>query len=140
MGDETYRELSAEECREMLRPGGIGRVALSVGALPAIFPVRFAVLGHDVVVKVAAEGKVAAALPGAVVAFEADAMAPERAYGWSVLVVGVAELISDAERVAAARAPSLSRWGGDDDQFTRIPCERISGRLYLAPELPAPSA
>ncbi|MFI5054116.1 MAG: pyridoxamine 5'-phosphate oxidase family protein, partial [Acidimicrobiia bacterium] len=78
---------------------------------------------------------------GAVVAFEADAMDAERAHGWSVLVVGLAELITEEERIAAARSLPLPAWDRDDgDHFTRIPGDYISGRVYRAGELPAASA
>ena len=126
---KTLRSLSADECRALLRAGGIGRVGVSVGALPAIFPVRFALLGHDIVFPVATGSVLADAVTNAVVAFEADSVDDDEGTGWSVLVVGRGSAIDDAGPLDAVRELSVSPWGSaDGDQFISVPVELISGR------------
>jgi nitroimidazol reductase NimA-like FMN-containing flavoprotein (pyridoxamine 5'-phosphate oxidase superfamily) len=38
---ERHRELDAEECWELLALASVGRIALSVKALPTILPVQY---------------------------------------------------------------------------------------------------
>jgi nitroimidazol reductase NimA-like FMN-containing flavoprotein (pyridoxamine 5'-phosphate oxidase superfamily) len=103
--------LQPDECRALLRAGGIGRVGVSVGALPAIFPVRFRLVDDDIVFTEPADATTGAPLAGTVIAFEADAFDPDHVAGWSVLVVG---------RVEPAPEPG----------FTTVRSERISGLRF----------
>ena len=104
--------LSPAECLALLRAGGIGRVSLSVGALPAIFPVHYHLVDDDIVFRAPADATPGSgSLDGAVIAFEADQFEPDERGGWSVLVVG---------RVEPDREPG----------FTRVPSERISGHRF----------
>jgi nitroimidazol reductase NimA-like FMN-containing flavoprotein (pyridoxamine 5'-phosphate oxidase superfamily) len=104
--------LSPAECRALLQAGGIGRVSVSIGALPAIFPVHYRLVDDDIVFRSPSDGAPGpGALDGAVIAFEADQFDPDEAGGWSVLVVG---------RVEPDREPG----------FTRVPSERISGHRF----------
>jgi len=117
-------------------PGGIGRVAVSVSALPAIFPIRYAMLDDDIVLRISPEGLLHAALAGAVVAFEADAVDSSLTHAWSVLVVGRSHVITDRDALAAAGQLSLAAWGkARHDVFSRISDGRISGRAYNRAEV-----
>jgi nitroimidazol reductase NimA-like FMN-containing flavoprotein (pyridoxamine 5'-phosphate oxidase superfamily) len=130
-----YRELSPDECRALLRPGGIGHVGVTVSALPAIFPIRFAMLDDDVVFRVAAPGLLESALSGAIVAFAADAIEEHPMRAWSVLVVGASEQITNGRALDLAARLSLPNWGaGQSQSLARISSERISGREYETPE------
>ena len=122
---------SADGCRALLRPGGIGRVAASVSAFPGIFPIRYAMLDDDIVLRISPEGLPRAALAGAVVAFEVDAVDSSLTHVWSVLVVGRSHVITDRDALAAAGQLSLASWGkARHDVFSRISDGRISGRAY----------
>jgi len=138
--ERTFRDLSPGECRDLLRSVNVGRVGVSVNALPAIFPIHYALLDDDVVFRIAPVGVLADVLPNAVVAFEADGIPDDdEAQRWSVLVVGLAKLIADEERLEAARRLPLLAWDGhDSDRFTAIPAHRVSGRIYASPELHLP--
>jgi nitroimidazol reductase NimA-like FMN-containing flavoprotein (pyridoxamine 5'-phosphate oxidase superfamily) len=122
--------LSREECLRLLATVPVGRVAVSVGALPAILPVNFAVLGDDIVFRTAPGSKLDAAVRNAVVAFEADAYDPVYHTGWSVLVTGVAEEVTDPATVRAVGQLPLEPWALDGlaDHVVRIRTEVISGR------------
>ena len=97
------RELSRARCLDLLATAGLGRVGVSVRALPVILPVSYAVMGETVVFQTAPGSKLTAAMRRSVVAFEADRCDPCGAWGWSVLVQGVASLVSDPARQAAVR-------------------------------------
>ncbi len=108
------RQLSPNECRALLSAGGIGRVALSVGALPAIFPVHYHLSDDQIVLGSTIATTQGAALADAVIVFEADALDAGGDMGWSVLVVGRAEHAVDTG-------------------VTRIPSHRISGYRFMFP-------
>ena len=67
-----FEVLDEEECYALLAGASLGRVGVTVGAMPAIFPVNFALVGHHVVFSTGLGTKLTAALAGSVVAFEAD--------------------------------------------------------------------
>src|SRR6187200_2130512 len=72
-GDHVAMELeslSEEECYYLLATSSIGRVGISVRALPEVLPVNYAVLDGDVIIRTGAGTKLDAALTNAVVAFE----------------------------------------------------------------------
>lgn len=121
--------LDAEECRRRLGDRGVGRVAVSMGALPAILPVNYAVMDGDVVFRTGPGSKLDAAVSGAVVAFEVDRIEIVPHGGWSVLVVGVARPISDPDDLARAERLPLVPWADSQrDTFVRIESARITGR------------
>src|SRR3954471_13318116 len=66
--------LDERTCLQRLGRNGLGRVAVSVGALPAIFPVGYAVDAGDVYFLTGAGTKLGAAARNAIVAFEVDAV------------------------------------------------------------------
>ena len=115
--------LTRDECLERLRSCRVGRVAVSVDALPFIVPVDYDVADDGVAIVlrtgVGAGGKVDAALRGAVVAFEVDCVDPDRHRGWSVLVTGTA----------------VDRGGGHFE----LSADLVSGRLIQPVPLATPA-
>lgn len=114
----------------------LGRVGVSFAALPAILPVNYALLGDDIVFRSAPGTKLTAALAGAVVAFEVDAVEPDSMAAWSVMVVGRSEWLGDGAALEEAERLPLNPWApGSHDYFVRIPPEHISGRRYTMPPM-----
>jgi nitroimidazol reductase NimA-like FMN-containing flavoprotein (pyridoxamine 5'-phosphate oxidase superfamily) len=130
--------LPEEECLRLLATVPVGRVAVSVGALPAILPVNFALLDGDVVFRTAPGSKLDAAVRNAVIAFEADSIDPVYHTGWSVLVTGVAEEVTDPATLEAVAALPLEPWALDGlaDHVVRIRSRMISGRRLRVRPLP----
>ena len=96
--------LDREECLRLLSRARLGRVALSVGALPAILPVRFVLHRGEIVFRAHPGTVLDEGTRGAVVAFEADGDAEDDAM-WSVVVTGLARHLTAGcagQRVAAA--------------------------------------
>ncbi|WP_354637873.1 pyridoxamine 5'-phosphate oxidase family protein [Kitasatospora camelliae] len=83
----------------------VGRIVYTVGALPAVLPVRYRLDGDgSVVIHAAARSQLVRAVSGALVAFEAGEVA-EDGTGWSVTVLGRADVADAHARRAAAEAP-----------------------------------
>ena len=124
--------LSRAECLRLLAESRVGRVVVTDRALPAAFPVNFALLDGDVVFMTTAGSKLEAAEGEEVMAFEADDIDPVHHSGWSVLIQGLARVISDPDELAHARALRLEPWApGAQFQFVRIRAELVSGRRLL---------
>jgi uncharacterized protein len=133
MDASELRALDRDECRTLLQGASLGRVAVTVGALPAIFPINYALLDGDVVFRTAPGTKLCAATVHRVVAFEADGVAPDFTSGWSVLAVGEAAQIRHPATLERAQALGLRPWApGQRDYFVKIRCEELSGRAFGA--------
>jgi len=104
--DET---LSREECLALLASCSVGRVGLSIDALPVILPVNYVLDGERIVFRTGRGTKLTAAIRNAVVCFEVDRIDEECRAGWSVLVTGTATELVGPEAEAAARL-HLTQW------------------------------
>ncbi|HSP19892.1 MAG TPA: pyridoxamine 5'-phosphate oxidase family protein [Myxococcaceae bacterium] len=107
--------LENAECRRLLTEVGVGHVAFSAEALPAIQPVVFAVHDGQVVFRALPAGALAEACRG-VVAVAADAYHRTSGVAWSVTVVGPARVVTDAGEVAALDALDLASWPGSESR------------------------
>ncbi len=124
-------ELARDECLRLLASTPVGRVGVTIDALPAVLPVNFVVSDGAVVFRTVPGTKLDAATAGAVVAFEADGYGTDAdPHGWSVLVRGVAREITEPDELAAARALPLESWAWDGgaDRFVRIELTVLTGR------------
>lgn len=129
MTDQQMVGLTRDECLDLLATVSLGRVAVTIGAVPAVLPVNYALLDGAIVFRSAPGTKLSAAVLGTVVAFEVDEADSADHSGWSVLVVGHAAELREGPVLEAARRLPLQSWaGGDRDHFVRIESERISGR------------
>lgn len=129
--DEGLEILDEDECRSLLRQHDVGRIGVSMRALPAIFPVYYTVDEDEIVFRSSPGVKLSAAARHSVVAFEVDDVNPGRDAGWSVLVIGTAREVTDADEIARlARLPIPTRPGGQPDHFVRIAIRFISGRRF----------
>ena len=122
-------ELDRDECLELLGHAGIGRVILSVRCIPVALPVNVSVLDGDVVFATGRGSKLDAAIQGTVVSVEVDDT--DRLYhtGWSVLLTGVAELLTDPDDIELVRRLPLQPWApGSHPFWVRVPSTVVSGR------------
>ena len=118
-------------CLELMRTVGLGRVAWTADdGLVVVEPVNF-VLDDDGVVFRTAEGdKLDAVRRGCSFSFETDDVEPALRVGWSVLVSGPAEVLSDAEqqRLSDQRTPLAWDQSTPRPYLVRIRTEQVSGR------------
>jgi nitroimidazol reductase NimA-like FMN-containing flavoprotein (pyridoxamine 5'-phosphate oxidase superfamily) len=125
--------LDAEECMARLASVPFGRVVFTHRALPAIRPVNHIVDRGQVIIRTNLGTAIgSAAGRGTVVAYEADAIDPVTRTGWSVVVTGVAQVITEPDEVARYQG-LLDAWvDGERNRVIRIPAELVSGYELLA--------
>jgi nitroimidazol reductase NimA-like FMN-containing flavoprotein (pyridoxamine 5'-phosphate oxidase superfamily) len=122
--------LSDEECATLLRSTPLGRLAVIVDCHPEIYPVNHVVDDKGgLAFPTTAGTKLHAALEWPSVAFEVDGTEPDGSEGWSVLVVGRAEEITDPEEVARMTRERHVLWApGDAARWIRVVASKITGR------------
>ena len=126
-------DVPEQECLDLISGGGIARVGVSVGALPAILPVNYVLLGRDLYFFTAAGTKLSAAVHNTVVALEIDNIDAASRVGWSVLVVGRSEEVFDHETRAFVVRLGLLPWAaGARNHLIRVSGNLISGRRLNA--------
>lgn len=124
-------DIGAEQCEQLLADATLGRLAVIVDGRPEIFPVNhvFDPERHTVAFPTNAGTKLHGALHWPWVAYEVDGVDPDGERGWSVLVVGRAEEITDPADIARLRARRVVRWrSGGAMRWLRIVPSKITGR------------
>ena len=133
--------LERQDCLALLTTVPVGRIGLSVRALPVVLPVNFVLCDDEVIVRTAPGTKLTAAMSNAVVAFEADAFDPVRHGGWSVLVQGTTRVLRDPVEIERAQHLPLRPWASDPgDWFIAVGTDVVTGRRvrHLAHQPPRP--
>ena len=128
-GPPVITNLMPAECRRLIAPGGIGRIAFCTTSGPAVLPVNFAVVAGTIVIRTA-EGTAVDGHANEQVAFEIDRLDEALSQGWSVLVRGKAHRVAhSAELEIVRRDAAIWPWpGGDRDVYVRIIPDTITGR------------
>ena len=125
----SLEELPRDECLRLIATAAVGRIVYTRRALPAVELVNFAIHEGDIVIRTSPSGKLAAAVRGAVVAFEADALDPAGKTGWSVTAIGRSREVSDPAEAGRLRRIGLSSWApGEREHYIRIRPEIVNGR------------
>lgn len=134
-GSPVFETMSRDECFERLETVPVGRIGLSIGALPQVLPVNFVVHEDAIVVRTLRGTKLDAAAAGAVVAFEVDHYEDDGSSGWSVMLQGEASEITDQSALDVARSLPLRPWAMGDkaDRFVQIETLRMTGRKFTWP-------
>ena len=126
------QSLEREECLELLRRGSVGRIAVDAGGkAPAIRPVNylFDESSQSIVFRTAYGSKLQGMLLGGSAAFEIDGLDPVQRTGWSVVVVGRVEQISNPIELRRLESAGLEPWAaGPKPHWIRIRATTITGR------------
>jgi hypothetical protein len=123
--------LTEQRCWTLLATASVGRIALSVRALPAIVPVQYYVDGRRLMTCLGHHQIPERSLHGAVVAFAADAIDPASHTGWAVQVLGRATTPREHGITADCAHPGTG-------QLVSIDAETISGHaVHLCPLIDA---
>jgi len=122
-------KLSSAECRRLIAPGGIGRIAFDATSGPVVLPVNFAIVADTIVIRTG-EGTILDGHASGPAAFEVDHIDEALLQGWSVLVRGTAHRVThSAEQDIVRRDAKVWPWpGGDRDIYVRILPDTITGR------------
>ncbi len=133
---EPLEELSASECWTLLRSVDVGRLAAPTpsGGVD-VFPVNHVVDQGTIVFRTAAGTKLTNAIEAPEVAFEADNAActydEQRADPWSVVIHGVAELITIETELFDSVENAVHPWHeSNKPYFIRLAPSAVSGRRF----------
>lgn len=123
-----------DACFLLLGTVPFGRVVATAGALPLVVPVNFALDGRVIVFRTAADGPLAAATHGAVVAFQADDIDPVARTGWSVAITGIADPVVQTSEALRMGQLGIDPWApGPRDTYVRIVPGLVHGRYLTTP-------
>lgn len=128
-------DITPEQCEELLATATLGRLGVIVDGRPEIFPVNhvFDPVSRCVAFPTNARTKLHAALSWPWIAYEVDGVEPDDAGGWSVLVVGRAEEMTDPADIARAEGLRHVLWrSGHPMHWIRIVPSKITGRRISA--------
>jgi hypothetical protein len=129
VGRPVTEKLLPVQCRQLIAPGGVGRIAFTTASGPAVLPVNFTVVADAIVIRTGG-GTVIGAHACGQVAFEVDHIDEALRQGWSVLVRGEAHLVAQPGELGHVRDGDAGRpWaGGEREAYVRIVPGRITGR------------
>jgi hypothetical protein len=132
--------LATADCLALMKRSGVGRVAITIGALPVVVPICYCVTGGHILFFIGQRSKEISALSGTVIAFETNSQdAPiGEAFRWSVQVTGTARVVADHVRAAAAAAAGLRPFDSSNlTQLIDLEPGKISGwRIDTGGEIP----
>jgi uncharacterized protein len=121
--------LNRDECRELLATRKIGRIGVTVNALPVVLPVNYQLFDGQLVIQTERETRLADATHNTVVAFEVDNVDGGGPGGWSVAITGIANEITDSDVIDQLRRLPFTRWvRNEDDRYVSISFDLMSGR------------
>jgi hypothetical protein len=119
-------QIPSRRCWELLATTSVGRLALSVRALPVILPVQYHLTGHRLAACLGHHAIPARSLNDAIIAFTADDIDPVSRTGWSVQIQGRSS-IPGHDDDTSCHQPTVA-------QLVEIDQATISGHyVYLCP-------
>jgi uncharacterized protein len=120
--------LGRQECLRLLSNQAICRVVFSSDGIPLALPVNSVVHEGDVFFCSAPGGKLETAILHSVMTVEADHWNPIDHTGWSVIVTGRSEMVTDGGLALTIRS-KLEAWApGPHDHVVRVRSTYVSGR------------
>jgi nitroimidazol reductase NimA-like FMN-containing flavoprotein (pyridoxamine 5'-phosphate oxidase superfamily) len=135
VSDRTIKSLTEDECRRLISPGGIGRIAYESRFGPAILPVNYRLHEGAIVFRTAEHSPLDEDLRTGIagaeykVAFEIDEFDQAAQAGWSVLIQGSAHHVQPGADRETLEAAGVQPWpDGERELFVRITPSHITGR------------
>lgn len=123
-------DLGRAESLRLLAAKKVGRLAFVKDGTPTVMPMNFTLAGDRIVFRTLAHGSGARAVDQPV-AFEVDDIDDFLEAGWSVVVTGTAELLTE-EQLDELRGNAPEPWAeGPRTLFIAIPLEQVSGRQLV---------
>jgi len=122
-------ELTTEKCWELLHATTTGRVAVTVGTTPDIFPVNYRVKDGEIIIRTEAGTKLAAGSMMPAIAFEIDDVDVDGHTGWSVVVKGRGREPSTLDEVLALDELGMEPWvDAPKSRWLAITPHSVTGR------------
>jgi nitroimidazol reductase NimA-like FMN-containing flavoprotein (pyridoxamine 5'-phosphate oxidase superfamily) len=129
----TITDLPVEECWCLLAQVPTGRLCFIEAGEPMVLPVNHAVDGHRLVMRTARGAAMHRVAVGRSVAYEADALAPVTREGWSVVLRGLIDELTDDQELRRAQQLGLHPWAsGCRDHFLEVRPWAVTGRRIEA--------
>ncbi|GAA3632004.1 pyridoxamine 5'-phosphate oxidase family protein [Microlunatus ginsengisoli] len=125
-------EMTRDESLQALQSKSVGRLAYSTDDGPRIIPINYILTEDGIIFRTVPDGEVARFALDSTCAFEIDEIDEFFEAGWSVLAVGVAQLLTEADfqRLRYGKIPEP--WAdGPRILFVKLPLMRLSGRQLL---------
>jgi nitroimidazol reductase NimA-like FMN-containing flavoprotein (pyridoxamine 5'-phosphate oxidase superfamily) len=136
-------DLERDACLELLASATLGRLAVTLpNGQPVIRPVNYVFdrPSQSIVFRTGAGSKFHALVRSKRAAFEVDGIDAAERTGWSVIVQGVTEEITDRAELERLRTAPLETWVPDDKpHWFRLRAFTVTGRqvqrlMHLTPE------
>ncbi len=125
-------EMTREECLEALDAKRVGRLGYPTADGPRIIPVNYVLTDDGIVFRTVPDGEVARHALDASCAFEIDDVDEFFESGWSVLAVGVAQLLTEADFQRLRFGEMPEPWAaGPRVLFVKLPLLQLTGRQLL---------
>ena len=129
-------DLSREESLSLLATHRFGRLAVAMSdGSPVIRPVNYVFdePSQSVVFRTSAGSKLHAVLQAAEAAFEIDGIDERSRTGWSVIIRGVAEQVSNPTDIHRLDGLGMTPWApGHKRHWVRIRARTVTGRRIVA--------
>ena len=130
-------DLPRAECVRLLASHSFGRLAVSMGErAPVLRPVNylFDQPSQSVVFRTEVGSGFHAVVRSAEATFEIDGIEEHARTGWSVIMTGVADEVTDPNEISRLDGLALDSWApGDKAHWVRIRASTVSGRRIVLP-------
>jgi len=127
--------LGRDACRELLGTQLLGRIGVTVNALPVVLPVNYQLFDGELIIQTERDTRLADATHNTVVAFEVDHVDADGPGSWSVAITGIANEVTDPDVIAQLRCLPFTRWvRNDNDRYIAISLDLMSGRRLNPPD------
>jgi uncharacterized protein len=125
--------LSSTQSLELLASNEVGRVVYTDGGLPAVTPVNYVYDQGHVFIRTSKLSQLLRKVPRTIVAFEVDEVDRKARGGWSVVVTGPCEVVTDSETLARVATLGLEPWAaGDRNVVLQIATTIVTGYRIAA--------
>ena len=130
--------LDEADCWDLLNANVLGRLAVSVGGRPDIFPVNYIVHDQRLLFRTAEGSKLASLAVNEAVAFEIDGYEAADNTVWSVVVQGHSRIVGNDDEAAVLEELPLVPWNlAEKVHFVEVTTSSLSGRRFVAEGRPA---
>lgn len=125
--------LTNEECWQRLHANSLGRLAVSVGEVPDIFPINYALVEESIILRTTEGSKLASIAVNRRIAFEIDGLDEPTNVAWSVVLHGIAEIIEHSALEAKIESLPWFPWNvAPKNRFVQLTANDVSGRAFVA--------
>ncbi len=122
--------MDRQDCQDLLASECVGRLVVIVDGVPEIFPVNYDIDGDSIVFRTN-EGRKMRGVHSGQVAFEVDHFDLETRSGWSVVVHGHAEGVTEND-AGELKDKAAAPWSGRKEILVRISPATVTGRRVRA--------